>query len=195
MVSFSLTYCVLLVRKSKIQAMRFLFTERDKSFSTIICGWMVLNADEKSMNRMRTNLFGLFICFRALFTNTRTASFTPRLVLYANCKGSSLSSTSLFSSFNTNRSKHFIIIGVIATGRRLFISVNIGFFGTGIISAVFHVVGMLLCLRERLKRVVKIPASSQQLLKTFPHILSCPLALCTFSPLKDRHTSLSFTSI
>ena len=55
MVSFSLTYCVLLVRKSKIQAMRFLFAERDKSFSTIICGWMVLNADEKSMNRMRTN--------------------------------------------------------------------------------------------------------------------------------------------
>ena len=50
-VLFSLTYYVLLVRKCKIQAMRFLFTERDKSFSTIICGWMVLNADEKSMNR------------------------------------------------------------------------------------------------------------------------------------------------
>ena len=60
----------------------------------------------------------------------------------------------------TNRSKHFIIIGVNATGRRLFISVNIGSFGTGIISAIFDVVGMLLCLRERLKRVVKIPASS-----------------------------------
>ena len=77
------------------------------------------------------------------------------------------------------------ILGVNATGRKLFISVNIGFFGTGIISAVFHVVGELLCLRERLKRVVKIPTSSyQQLLKTFPHILSGPLALCTFSPLK-----------
>ena len=51
--------------------MRFLFTETDKSFSTIICGWMVLNADEKSMNRMGTKVFGLSICFRALFTNTR----------------------------------------------------------------------------------------------------------------------------
>ena len=125
-----------------------------------MCGWMELNADEKSMNRMRTNVFGFSICFRALFTNTRTASSTPRLVLYANCKGSSWSSTSLFSSFNTNRSKHFIIIRFNATRRRLFISVNIGFFGTGIISAVFHVVGTLLCLRERLKRIVKIQASS-----------------------------------
>ena len=90
MVSFSLTYCVLLVRKSKIQAMRFLFTERDKSFSTIMYGWMVLNADEKSMNRMRTNVFGFYICFRAFISNTRDGVFYSSLGLKCKLYGGKL---------------------------------------------------------------------------------------------------------
>ena len=65
MVSFSLTYFVLLLRKSKIQAMRFLFTERDKTFLTIICGWMVLNADEKSIKKNANKRFWIFHMFRA----------------------------------------------------------------------------------------------------------------------------------
>lgn len=49
-----------------------------------------------------------------------TASSVDRLVLYANCSGSSLCGRRFLICCRTSRSKHFIMIGVRATGRKSF---------------------------------------------------------------------------
>ncbi len=78
----------------------------------------MLNAELKSMNSNLTYVSVLTRCVRAGWRAVAMASSVERLDLYANWKGSREGGgrTDLMCCM-TNRSKHFMRIGVSATGR------------------------------------------------------------------------------
>ena len=78
----------------------------------------------------------------------------------------------------TSRSKHFMIIGVNATGRYSLKQDGTGFFGTGTMMAALKHAGTVAWFREVLKTSVKTSfSSSAQSFSTRPVILSGPVAL------------------
>ncbi len=76
----------------------------------------MLNAELKSMNSNLTSLF-LSRCVRAGWRAVAMASSVERLDLYANWKGSREGGRTDLMWCMTSRSKHFMRIGVSATGR------------------------------------------------------------------------------
>ena len=106
------------------------------------------------------------------------ASSVDRLVLYANCRGSRFAGRQFLMWRITSRSKHFIMIGVRATGRKSFKQAGFDFLGTGIIVALLRQVGTAAWLSDVLKMSVKTSDScSAQSFKTRPGMLSGPAAL------------------
>ncbi len=77
----------------------------------------MLNAELKSMNSNLTYVFVLSRCVRAGWRAVVMASSVERLDLYANWKGSREGGRTDLMCCMTNRSKHFMRIGVSATGR------------------------------------------------------------------------------
>ncbi len=80
-------------------------------------GMIVLNAELKSMNSILTYESFLSRCVRAGWRAVAMASSVERLDLYANWKGSREGGRTDLMCCMTSRSKHFIGIGVSATGR------------------------------------------------------------------------------
>ncbi len=80
-------------------------------------GMIVLNAELKSMNSILT--YGSFLsrCVRAGWRAVAMASSVERLDLYATGRGPGRGGRTDLMWCMTNRSKHFMIIGVSATGR------------------------------------------------------------------------------
>ncbi len=78
---------------------------------------IVLNAELKSMNSILTYESFLSRCVRAGWRAVAMASSVERLDLYANWKGSKEGGRTDLMCCMTSRSKHFIGIGVSATGR------------------------------------------------------------------------------
>ena len=63
MVLLIFTHCFLSVRKSQIHLRNDGFTSMALSFWSSICGWIVLNALEKSKKRIRAKVLGVSRCF------------------------------------------------------------------------------------------------------------------------------------
>ncbi len=76
----------------------------------------MLNAELKSMNSILTYESFLSRCVRAGWRAVAMASSVERLDLYANWKGSKEGGRTDLMCCMTSRSKHFIGIGVSATG-------------------------------------------------------------------------------
>ena len=95
---------------------------------------------------------------------------------------------------STSFSKHFVIIGVSATGRKSLREVVSDFLGTGMMVADFRQAGMLSCSRERLKMLVKTGASwSAHALSTFPGTPFGPVAFLGLTARSTRLTSSTCT--
>ncbi len=77
----------------------------------------MLNAELKSMNSILTYESFLSRCVRAGWRAVAMASSVERLDLYANWKGSREGGGTDLMCCMTSRSKHFMGIGVSATGR------------------------------------------------------------------------------
>ena len=86
---------------------------------------------------------------------------TPLFLLYANCRGSSLPSVCLSTWCNIILSKHFMIMGVRATGQKSLSSTGLGLFGTGLIIDFFHRAGMVFELTDKLNSLAITPACIQ----------------------------------
>ena len=94
----------------------------------------------------------------------------------------------------TSCSKHFMIIGVRATGRKSFMLFAAALFGTGMMVEVLRHTGTTAWESEMLKMSVQTSVSSYaQPLSTFPGILSGPVALRGFMRCSDLLTSSSDT--
>ncbi len=78
---------------------------------------IVLNAELKSMNSNLTCVSVLSRCVRAGWRAVAMASSVEQLDLYANWKGSRKGGRTALMCCMTSRSKHFMRIGVSATGR------------------------------------------------------------------------------
>ncbi len=77
----------------------------------------MLNAELKSMNSNLTYVSILSKCVRTGWKAAALASSVERLDLYANWKGSREGGRTDLMCCMTSRSKHFMRIGVSATGR------------------------------------------------------------------------------
>ena len=97
------------------------------------------------------------------------ASSTLLLDRYANCKGSWNFSKTFRISFKTSLSKNVMGTDVRATGRRSFISLTLGFLGTGMISEHFQDNGIAWLLKDRLEIKVYIKVNCSE------HIFNTPL--------------------
>ena len=149
---FTLTCCDLLVKKSRIHpAKNMSKLNKFISLSTSRCGWMVLKADEKSINNSLACVLSASRCFKIKCKSVFNASSTPLLGLYANCSGSKSGSTFRKISSLTSLSKTFITSDVRATGRKSLKFPECFVFGTGTIIECFQSSGTFWQDRDMLK--------------------------------------------
>ena len=97
-----------------------------------------------------------------MLKNIKIASSTLLLALYANWQGSWRGDKQDDICLKIIFSKHFMAMGVSATGLRSFKVDTFGFFGTGIISAVFQPIGTLWTFKERLNKLILIGTTYQR---------------------------------
>ncbi len=115
------------------------------------------------------------------------ASSVERLLLYANCRGSSEAGRIEQMWFLINFSKHLLQMGVRATGRQSFKHVVLAVFGTGMMVDVLKHEGTTERERERLKISVKTPTSwCAHALSAWPGMPYGPAAFRMFTWWKDR---------
>lgn len=76
----------------------------------------VLKADEKSMNKILTNVCGESRCHVMVSRRVRLASPAHNFGLYADCVGFKLLPTVVLSSSTSTNSRHLQRMGVSATG-------------------------------------------------------------------------------
>ena len=111
----------------------------------------------------------------------KTASSTPRPLLYANCKGSRKSARRFCNYDSTTLSKTFMMADVRATGRKSFTTFTVVFFDTGIIQEVFHKAGIEHWDKDWLKITHKMEQSCSAYVFNRPGlILTGPAALPAF---------------
>ena len=165
------------LRKSSSQLQREVLRPSLSSLQISCCGIMVLNAELKSMNSILTYESFLSRWVSAGWRAEQIASSVDRFALYANWYGSRLGGRVDFMCDRTSRSKHFMIMGVSATGRLALKQDGDDFFGTGMMVAALKPDGTMACLREVLKMSVKTSfSSSAQSFSTLPGMLSGPAA-------------------
>ena len=178
-----------------IQRISLVQTQRLRSLRARRWGWIVLKAEEKSMKRILTKEPGAFKWVYALCKSVSVASSVDLFALYANYSGSSACLVWVCMVLSTNRSKHFITIGVKATGQKSFNSFGVRDFGTGGMIEVFQSDGTTQSLKDHENNMLKMYDNwSTQFLSNFPPIPSGPTALCTFCFLNTEATSLLWIS-
>ena len=97
-----------------------------------------MKADEKSTNIVLTCVLEPSRCLRIRFNRVMVASWTPLLVLYANCRGSSRWLVLKIMFFLTSFSNYFITSEVRAMGLKSFRVFGCLFFAMGTIVDCFH---------------------------------------------------------
>ena len=124
-----LTYWERLVRYSSVQQISPHGALMSNNVLTMRCGWMVLNAEEKSKNITLAELPNLVRSrweYRSS-SSIRMASSVLRSFWYANCIGSKWGATFNLRSFRTSLSQTFIGTYVRAIGLRSFMQDITGF--------------------------------------------------------------------
>ena len=111
------TACGLPVRESNSQLHREVLSPSWPSLWMRCWGMIVLNAELKSMNSILTYESLVSRWVRAVWRVAEMASSVEWLVRYANWKGSRAGGRTDLICCMTSRSKHFIRMGVSATGR------------------------------------------------------------------------------
>ena len=110
-----------------------------------LCQYVRLHYTEcaRKVKEHETDVGTRFVQMRYMLCRTcKTASSTPRSLLYANCKGSRKSARRFCSYDSTTLSNTFMMADVRATGRKSFTTFTVVFFGTGIIQEVLHKAGI-----------------------------------------------------
>ncbi len=150
----------------------------------------MLNAELKSRNSIRTWVFLSSRCSRLRWRAEEMASYVEQFGWYANWNGSSDGgSLEMMWSFTT-LSKHFIMMGVSATGRRSFRLVVLDFLDTGMMVAALKHDGTTAWINEVLSMSVRTQASwSAHSLTTRPGMLSGPAAFRALTFLRVLCTS------
>ena len=136
------TVCVLLLRKSATQRLRWGQMFMFLSFCRRRCVCTVLNADEKSTKSILAYDPLLLMCECVSWMSVSTASSTPLFCLYANCNVSNSLFESSFNFLRTNFSRHFMSTEVSAIGLLSLRVDGRDLFGTGQIVAAFQLSGI-----------------------------------------------------
>ena len=169
LVPLRLTLCGWLHRSCLIQRTRVWLAPRSKSLLIRKWGWIVLKANEKSMNVTHTYDPDLSRWLAVRFMRIRHTSSTPLLALWANYRGSMRSATEATNWLHTILSIHFARTDVKATGLKSFICFTLSFFGTGIMIELFHVHGTDMLSRNNWNRQTNTgPICNVHTLSTLP---------------------------